>query len=412
MFESEFFKGTILLSIIGSALYGLKTLIPIIRDQLSKKFVYSVKIFQTDRLYHFFEEWMRENHGHSFRRLEATVETEYENSDGNQISCDYEDYGDSRFITKFKLALKQIEDFIIIKHKGKRILISQGREKMEHATDIRSLYFNQYNLVSFFSGDAIQEILQEVVAKQTEKIMAAKKIELYHNNKHGWRFADAIEGRHPDTVYLPQDTREQIFSAIDNFNKSKDWYRKRGIPYKLTILIDGPPGNGKTSLIQAICRKYRRSVYYMEMNSKDIDSNLIVELFAELKPDSLLVMEDIDCNFVGKRDMKNDQINFSTLLNCLDGVLTKDGLVTIMTTNIKTDLDEALLRRGRVDVHATINHPQQDVVQQYYRAFFERELSLPEDWDGSKWSMAAIQDIFCTYQDKPEEAAKSIGGSL
>jgi hypothetical protein len=38
------------------------------------------------------------------------------------------------------------------------------------------------------------------------------------------------------------------------------------------------------------------------------------------------------------------------MLNALDGVWTPHGMVTILTTNHRKDLDPALIRAGRVDV--------------------------------------------------------------
>jgi len=42
-------------------------------------------------------------------------------------------------------------------------------------------------------------------------------------------------------------------------------------------------------------------------------------------------------------------ISFSSLLNCLDGVATRRGLVVVMTTNHIQKLDSAFVRPGRVD---------------------------------------------------------------
>jgi len=48
--------------------------------------------------------------------------------------------------------------------------------------------------------------------------------------------------------------------------------------------------------------------------------------------------------------MKGRELTFSGFLNALDGIRSKDGTITIMTTNHKEKLDPALIRPGRCDV--------------------------------------------------------------
>ena len=56
-------------------------------------------------------------------------------------------------------------------------------------------------------------------------------------------------------------------------------------------------------------------------------------------------------------------MSFSTMLNCLDGILHPSGAVIFLTTNHLENLDEALRRPGRVDrmVEVSYSTPAQRV---------------------------------------------------
>ena len=44
-----------------------------------------------------------------------------------------------------------------------------------------------------------------------------------------------------------------------------------------------------------------------------------------------------------------DKLTFDTVLNVIDGANSCDGVMTIVTTNCLENLDDALLRSGRID---------------------------------------------------------------
>ena len=59
---------------------------------------------------------------------------------------------------------------------------------------------------------------------------------------------------------------------------------------------------------------------------------------------------------------------FQTLLNCLDGVATQDGVVVVATANDPTCLDPAILKRpGRFDRVVHFRSPDASLRREYYR---------------------------------------------
>lgn len=61
-------------------------------------------------------------------------------------------------------------------------------------------------------------------------------------------------------------------------------------------------------------------------------------------------------------------MSFQTLLNCLDGVGTQDGVLVVATANDPTCLDPAILKRpGRFDRVVQFRNPSADLRREYYR---------------------------------------------
>ena len=82
-----------------------------------------------------------------------------------------------------------------------------------------------------------------------------------------------------------------------------------------------------------------------------------------------MILEDLDRAFPteGKRTQERT-VSFQTLLNCLDGVGTQDGVIVVATANDPTCLDAAILKRpGRFDRVVQFRNPDTDLRREYYR---------------------------------------------
>ena len=85
--------------------------------------------------------------------------------------------------------------------------------------------------------------------------------------------------------------------------------------------------------------------------------------------------------------MKN-MITFSSLLNALDGMLTKHGLITVMTTNFKIHLDKALIRPGRVDYILHFDF----IKKSEMKAMFMRFIYVNEDIEKQQKVLTDVAD--------------------
>lgn len=169
---------------------------------------------------------------------------------------------------------------------------------------------------------------------------------------------------------------------MDKFKSSKSWYLKRGIPYKRGYLFYGNPGNGKTSLVRALACEYKKDIYVLNLHDLNSDGEL-TSLMTDLNKNSILLIEDID-GFVKKRKVKGKKklsggVSFSAILNSLDGVANISGLVTIISTNKKEDLDSALIRPGRIDKQYEFKNPTEFEIKEYVSNWYWEE-DLITDW--------------------------------
>lgn len=84
--------------------------------------------------------------------------------------------------------------------------------------------------------------------------------------------------------------------------------------------------------------------------------------------------KDVDALFNEARKSENPSpLTFSGLLNALDGLVSADGILTVMTTNHIDRLDVALIRAGRVDRKFEFKLPSQQSMIALFKSFYPNE---------------------------------------
>lgn len=221
-----------------------------------------------------------------------------------------------------------------------------------------------------------------------------------------WSTVARVTPRPMSTVILPVKQKENIVNDLKWFIENKEWYVQRGIPYHRGYLFDGKPGCGKTSIISALAGEVKRDICSLSLSTIKNDRDLM-EAICEADDNAIIALEDIDCATAAARTREDDKdeesggVTLAGLLNILDGVITPDGRIFVMTTNYPERLDPALIRPGRVDVHETFDYLTADLQKEMSSLFFEEPI-----WREEPISPAKLQGILianCANREKAQE---------
>jgi len=401
--NNEMFSGAIIFSTImglmGSVLYYLRAIPEAIYGRIKRALIYQVSVEETDELYSYVEKWFASKYHKSYRNVEATLEetsrvdSPYDKTESGKVEIDLED--------NKRVYYKHYEDSFMIFYRGCPVYVFKGREKMENASSIRQAFFNRYRFSGVLAKKAIMSMLEEI-REYNVHLIDKDNINAYINDDYGtWEKMSEITPKPIESVILHD--KELILADLNKYLKSRKWYVDRAIPYKRGYLFFGPPGNGKTTLCTSLAKELNRDVYFLSVADMKSDSNL-KRAFTGLTRKSILVIEDIDSVFTGRKSKKD--ITFSAILGCLDGVLYPEDIITILTTNHPEKLDEALIREGRIDMHVEFPNPSKPEIEQYLSVFYAQEVTLG-DCD-PQFSMAKIQDICLRNVEQPENVIKLI----
>ena len=205
-------------------------------------------------------------------------------------------------------------------------------------------------------------------AKETrDKLSAGWYSPLYDHNR-GIYFFKKQKIVTEKILKLPDHKMDNILSDIKNFWTKKDIYDEYGFVYKRGVLLYGPPGCGKTSIIQLLAEelvnKYKGIVVNMSSPDDVINFKDVITNFSEIEPDRkiIIIFEDID------NLMKNSDVTTS-LLNILDGNMRMDNVVNIATTNYPEKMQERFFNRpSRFDILHRIGLPNEEVREFYIRS--------------------------------------------
>lgn len=192
-----------------------------------------------------------------------------------------------------------------------------------------------------------QKIISELLAEARESwwVTVQSKTNIYEW-AHGSWIHSAVAPRLLKTVYLPDEGLD-ILEDIKSFFSKQTWYQHRGIPFRRGYLLHGPPGGGKSVTAAALADELKLPLMAVNLGAVYSDNEL-GDMFRKLRERCILLLEDID-TAAPTREKNDEGVTLGALLNCLDGVLGREDLIIIMTTNHREKLDEALIRPGRID---------------------------------------------------------------
>lgn len=195
--------------------------------------------------------------------------------------------------------------------------------------------------------------------------LPAGKYTIKHDDNYGIIFRKS-ETNTDELLNLPFKEYDGILEDIDKFWQQKEKYKEYNYIHKRGILLHGPAGSGKSSLVHLITdnviEQYNGLVFYI---ANDYELELTAEAFhqilSELEPDrpKIVIVEDVD-NFTRGKAIE------SRLLGLIDGNATMTNTLTIATTNYPEELPDRIKNRpNRFDTIRQIGFPDESV-RRYY----------------------------------------------
>uniref|UniRef100_A0A6C0ECH0 AAA+ ATPase domain-containing protein n=1 Tax=viral metagenome TaxID=1070528 RepID=A0A6C0ECH0_9ZZZZ len=309
------------------------------------------------------------------------------------------------------------------------------------------------------SLNVIDKFIEDVQNKQQDfeknKAKIKNQIMQYDTESKSWKPKPIKIKKNFLNTFLKENDVELLKRSIKYFTESESDYDNRGIPYKISYLLYGKPGCGKTSFIYAVARETSRNIYIIP---RVPDEEKLRNAITLIPDGSLVVAEEIDTieslkprkksdekhkanissplgftkigpinnkvtkngsdkgdkNDKGDKDDSDDskaiKISFDDddfcsyrrdnsyakeklkiYLDILDGYDYFRDCIIIMTTNHLDDIDEAVYRPGRVDHKIEFTSADQYQIQNIFKIFYDIEVGQ-DDLDNM-----ALKNVTTSY---------------
>lgn len=191
-------------------------------------------------------------------------------------------------------------------------------------------------------------------------------------------------------VNLSFENKIIVFEDIDCMNGI---IKKRNINDPITKIV-----NPVFTKINPLPKNFNFGDDMNNMENGDSDNgieNLENSIKVKLNDNDISKKEKI----IDKKILKNmlieddDPITLQNMLNLIDGVVEQPGRILIFTTNYPDQLDDALIRPGRVDLQLEFKLCSEQIITEIIRHMFEREVSETIKFPEYKYTAAEVIQV-------------------
>ena len=406
--NNDFFAGGFLLGLLTTVAMFLRGIPAKVRVLFVNRFTTRVYVDSTQDTFGWIHIWMsHQDFGQRARRISIRVKNYVEDEDA---------VGRPRFFsskntyrtkkaqkTRSRIAFSLGEGKHYVKYAGKWLRLELSREKPQGNNSGSST--SVYESITIRYLGTKRNILEEIVDESIRLATPDKGdyVDLYMFSGYSeWVRMKRKSGRSPASLAYKPGLFKSVVKDIIDFRESFQRYQDLGIPYKKTYLFHGPPGSGKTSMAIALATELHSAIYYIDLSAGSGAVKNLLEGMHDIQDNSLVLIEDIHTVGAkpGKKENGDEYYHLSVegLTNIIDGVLSAEGIVLLMTTNYPELLDERLVRPGRIDRKIYLGNACQEQAAVLAHKFYPDANGEIKEFVNSveddKYSMAQLQEYF------------------
>jgi chaperone BCS1 len=305
----------------------------------------------------------------------------------------------ARIVTRHKRLTESLSDgSFFYRYQGAWMYISRVREKPAagQTTSPRDPVGGSLGIT--LSMTALRYNRKKILTMLGESAKEYSVPGVYQLRAAGWSGDDASATRVRNFTTLPvlaidDEVKAQIDEAIDNFLAEREHNNQLDLPHKLTIMLYGEPGTGKSALGEYVAFRLGTSLFCANAASTANHNNIGIPDAIRAARDNIIdtevpvvLFDDIDTiwNGIQKRKMPKakpkavdeddddstpalvENTVLGRILTALQSPVEINDCVGIFTTNHLEKIDPALYRPGRMTLLIEVGRMKPKSVMEYF----------------------------------------------
>ena len=215
------------------------------------------------------------------------------------------------------------------------------------------------------------------------------------NQTGGWTYAKKLKAPSPDAMIYPGAFYEELLNDVRAWREREEFDIKNNVARRMTIVIEGPPGTGKTTLATMLAADLNFSLNIGTLQAES-DASLLASLM-NAGSRSVVVYDDFEGTSALKaRDFTKDPdeqpqsedknhklhisveggLTLSGIQAAIGGQLAAEPQLIVLTTNSLKGIDPAFLRERRVDKIYTLGLLDDADIRRYIKKLYPDDLLL------------------------------------